>query len=562
MRPMTRRKFIKASALAGASAALAASGAMTNPGPDTTRKERGIPSRGELCFRPYLVQTGRGPHLLEWAYATDTEWDSFHSDITASRDGVRVSDTEGHDRFGINVRWNVEGFGYIYITADNGGEFYQLPQGSRSVTLNLNYELAKSRAARNRRRVSLHRQAGWQPSRELETFVALSEGYLSDAAKCQNDGEKCGQLAQKALYYTMWAGEMAELEKAKFDISRTGYRPGFFIGCDARGYFQMDVELFLFRFTELFNYATITHYLISGVFEDFEPEEGRTQYDLRDALFKQLRNHGITVEGRPLWWSYQTTTPDWLRKKSYPEILKYLEKHVREMVAHYGDGMYAWEIVNELHDWANECGLTPEQTIELTRLACEVTRATNPKVKRLINNCAPFAEYVQLGRWTEKPAKYPQRTPYQFLKQLNEAGVDYDIAGVQMYFPYRDLADTIVLIEKFATLGKTIQLTEVGASSGPSEQSIKNGTLGFPTEPYAWHRHWDEELQAEWLEGLYTLAYSKPYIEAVNWYDFVDPYSWIKNGGLLRSPKGEKKAAFECLAQLQAQWKQLPRTQG
>jgi len=79
----------------------------------------------------------------------------------------------------------------------------------------------------------------------------------------------------------------------------------------------------------------------------------------------------------------------------------------------------------------------------------------------------------------------------------------------------------------------------------------------LPTEPYIWHRPWDQELQADWLEGLYTLAYSKPWIEAVNWYDFVDPFSFIKNGGLLESPQGEKKAAFERLMKLQDRWKSL-----
>ena len=61
------------------------------------------------------------------------------------------------------------------------------------------------------------------------------------------------------------------------------------------------------------------------------------------------------------------------------------------------------------------------------------------------------------------------------------------------------------------------------------------------------------------MEGLCTLAYSKPYIEAVNWYDFVDPYSWIPNGGILRSPKGEMKAIFDRLKKVQERWSKLPR---
>ncbi len=513
--------------------------------------------KGELVFRPYFVQSGRGPHLLDWAYASDTNWDAFHSNISASNKGVAISDTEGKEKFGVDVRWNVEGFGYIFITADNGGEFYQLPPAGKQRTLNLNFELARSRVIRNRKRTTVHSKGGWKPSKEVQTFINLSEEYLSDATKANADSTRCAGFSQKALYYAMWASEKIELEKAESEVRKNGYRQNFFIGCDARGYFQMDVETFLSRFTALFNYATITHYLVSGVFEDFEPEEEKKNFALRTALLKELRRRNITVEGRPLFWFYKTTTPDWLRKKTYDELLKYVEKHARTVVSHYGDEMYAWEVVNEIHDWANECQLNPDQIIEVVRLACDVTRDANPKVHRLINNCCPFAEYVQLKKWTDIDAKYPQRTPHQFVKEIVEAGVDFTITGLQMYFPYRDLSDTILLIERFKEFGRPMQLTEVGASSGPSEESIKSGSLGMPTEPYIWHRPWDEELQADWLEGLYTLAYSKPYIEAINWYDFVDPYSFINNGGLLRSPKGEKKAAFDRLKKLQERWEKL-----
>ncbi|MBI2619842.1 MAG: endo-1,4-beta-xylanase [Ignavibacteriales bacterium] len=518
-------------------------------------------SEGELVFRPYFVQSGVGPHLLDWAYASDANWDAFHSDITAGRDGVRISDTEGRERFAIDVRWNVEGFGYIFITADNGGEYYRLPGPGKTETRNLNYELANSRVARNRRRFGLHRKEGWKPSREVEQLVALSDGYLSDAAKQQANPERCAELSQKSLLYAMVVAEKIELEKAELDIARNGSRPDFFVGCDARGYFQMDVEKFLDLFPQLFNYATITHYLVSGVFEDFEAEEGKKRFELRTALFNELRRRNIAVEGRPLWWSYKTTTPDWLRRKNFDQIKIYLEDHVRKVVGHYGEGMYAWEIVNEFHDWANECQLTPDQAVELTKLACDVARDTAPKVHRLINNCCPFAEYVQLKKWTDLDALYPQRTPWQFMKDLTDAGVDYTITGQQMYFPYRDLADTIILIERLETFGRPVQLTEVGASSGPSADSIHSGRLTISNEPYIWHRPWDEELQADWMEWMYTLAYSKPFIEAINWYDFVDPHSWIPNGGFLRSPKGEKRAVFDRLLKLQERWKSLPRKQ-
>jgi GH35 family endo-1,4-beta-xylanase len=554
---MKRRNFIKKTSVAGLGLAFAPSLLYSNQTIFTSSRVRKNTELGELIFKPVFVQNGRGPHLLDWAYASDTRWDAFFSNITASNEGVKISDTNGKEKFGVDVRWNVEGFGYIFITADNGGEFYELPPSGKQLHLNLNYELAKSRVSRNMNRMNKFSEDGYLPVREVKSLIDLSQEFFEEAGKTESNEEKKGMLSQQSLYYAMWGGEKLELDFADYQIRRKGFRPDFFIGCDARAYFQMDPELFMQLFTDAFNYATITYYLNSTYFEDFEPQEGNKQFDARDVVFKRLKNKNITVEGRPLYWPYKTVTPDWLRNKSYDEVVKYVEKHVKEVVGHYGDGMYAWEIVNESHDWANETQLTPEQITNVTKLACDVAKDTNPKVHRLINNCCPYAEYVQLKKWGELDAKYPQRTPFQFMEDLDAAGVDFTITGQQMYFPYRDLQDTIILIERLEKFKRPVQLTEVGASSGPNKDSIMTGRLGLPEEPYIWHGHWTQEHQADWMEGLYTLAYSKPWIEAVNWYDFVDPHAWIKQGGLIESPKGEKKLVYERLLKMKENWKNL-----
>jgi len=310
------------------------------------------------------------------------------------------------------------------------------------------------------------------------------------------------------------------------------------------------------RFKELFNYATITYYWQSG-YQDFEPTQGDVKFDFRDAMLQELKNAGMTVEGRPVFWPHKAVTPDWIRALKYDDLLRYVEQHTRKVVGHYGDRMYAWEIVNEFHDWANENNLSPEQTVEVTKLACDVAKDTAPNVQRLINNCCPFAEYVQMGESSSGKAPYPQRTSWEFMKDLTDAGVDYTISGVQMYFPYRDLQDTIIHIERFEQFGRPVQLTEIGASSGPSKRSVVLETLPISDEPYLWHRGWDPELQADWVEGIYTLAYSKPWIEAANWYDLDDDHAWIKNGGLITSPDSKRKPAFYRLKKLQNEWQSL-----
>jgi len=270
-----------------------------------------------------------------------------------------------------------------------------------------------------------------------------------------------------------------------------------------------------------------------------------------------LRKKGVTVEGRPVFWADECCTPDWLLNKSYSDVLKYVERQTKEVVSHYGDEMYAWEIINEAHDFGNIQKLLPDQLVEIAKLIAEVAKDTNPKVHRLINNCCINADYVQI--WTPKETYKSSQivTPHQFIKMCYEAGVDFTITGQQLYYQYtnRDLADTIRMTERLKKFGKPIQITEIGTTSGPTKETVESGKYEIPNRPYSWHREWDQDLQADWLEQIYTIMYSKPWIEAINWYDFVDPYSFIQNGGLLANPAGEKKEAYHRIKKLKDDWK-------
>ena len=319
----------------------------------------------------------------------------------------------------------------------------------------------------------------------------------------------------------------------------------------------MDPNRFLERFTEIFNYGTITHYLIGDVI-DFEKLEGVKRFEERDRLLDELLRRDIKVEGRPLFWTHTWVTPDWLKQKSYSQLLKYVEKHIQEVIKHYGDRILIWEIVNEMHDWANEVELNHEQTIELTKFACEVAKGTNSKIQLLVNNCCPFADYVQKGKWHDRKALYPQRTPHQFTRQLIEAEVDFDIIGVQVYFVKRTLIEALQAVERYKVFNKRVQLAEVGSPSrGVTQEFLEEDINDYSDQPFEWRRHWDERLQSDWLEDVFTYAYSQPFIEAANWYDFADPQTFLKTGGILKSQDGEQKLAFKRLKKLQENWKNL-----
>ena len=530
-----RRNFLKKGAMGAAALAFVPSA--------TSWASPFVHTSGDLLFRPY-------PHpmmpTLDHAYLTDTNGDPIYkSELPVSEAGIAVDDAWRESAFGVNAQWYIEGFGYVWLEADNGGRYYSADDfmsGQR--TLNLNREFAGTRVSRNRE--LLERYDDTRFSSEVRNLHALSQELYEDATKAES--ERAGALANSSLEYGLWAAEKIELEKARADIARQQRARDFYFGCETRQYIWGKSVDTVDRFVEAFDFATVTHYVYDTWYPMFEPVRGEHRWGIKDEIVGWLTDHEITVEGRPLFWFHPWVTPDWIKDMSFGELKGYVEDHVEACVSHYGDRVHSWEVVNEYHDWANIHNHTPEQITEITRLAMEKTHEVNPDISRLVNNCCPFGDYVASGMTASGEATRPIRTPWQYVRDLVEADVPFDVTGVQMYYPGRDLSSIVRLVERFAQFGKPIYITEIGASSGKADD---NPAL------YDWHRPWDEDLQADWLEQLYTILYSKPYVHALNWYDFVDFRTFIPNGGLVQVD-GTPKASYERLQELLAEWKELP----
>ncbi|RPH75306.1 hypothetical protein EHM76_01950 [bacterium] len=543
MKNISRRSFIQKSALSAAAISAV----------PFVNWQAVIRTNNNLVLKPF-------PHpwmpKLDWAYLSDSNEDPFVSDVKIDSNGISLPADTGGRKYSVNAQWYVEGFGYIMLGADNGGEYYST--GNFPKAGNLNYEFARTRVLRNRTVKDRYEVSGTKFSDEVKHLASLSEELFEDASKFLSDGEKAAKFSDKALLYALWCGEIIELERARSEIERQKRIDQVFFGCETRQYIWAKSEDMTKRFEELFNFATITHYIWDTWYELFEPKEGVYNWGIKDNIVNWLSEKNITIQGRPLFWFHPIVTPDWLKNKNFDELKKYVEKHTHDLITHYGDKITQWEVVNEYHDWANIHDHTPEQTTEIVRLACDKTKETNPKVVKILNNCAPWAEYAALGRMARMNATRPLRSPQKFIRDLTEAGVDYDVLGIQIYYPKRDLSDIVRLIERLEKFNKPIYITEIGSSSGPSKNMVTNGEMEIPAGPFDWHRHWDEELQADWLEQVYTLYYSRPSVKAINWYDFSDFRPHLKNGGLIREDS-TKKRSHDRLKNLLASWNRLPR---
>ncbi len=547
MQTISRRQFLKSSAVGAA--AVAASPLISGWGTVFAR------TQNDAIFRPHLH-----PWMsdLTFGYLADEHDDPFKSPVQVSREGIVVPQEIGNKKFSVNCSWFVAGFGMLTLQADNAGELYTLKDfaGARH---NLNYEFAESRVVRNRGVRARYEKSGVSFSAEVDHLFDLSEELFEAAGKKQHSSEACARLADKSLKYALWAGEKIELEKARHEIERQNRQDTVYFGCETRQYIWAKSEEFTKRFVEAFNFATITHYIWDTWYEVFEPREGVYNWGVKDNITRWLLDNNITIQGRPLFWFHPIVTPDWLANKNFDELKQYVERHTQDLVSHYGNKVLQWSVMNEYNDWANIHHHTPEQMTEITRIACDKTKEVNPHVLRILNHNSPWGEYVLRGRYarSDEPAGRPMRTPRKFVADLLEAGVDFEVLGIQIYFPRRDLSDIVRKLEQFEQFGKPIYITEIGATSGPTAETVFNRQRGIPDGPYEWYRHWDEELQADWLEQVYTLYYSRPSIKAINWYDFSNFRPFIVNGGLVREDCSPKRS-FERLKSLLAKWDRLP----
>lgn len=69
-----------------------------------------------------------------------------------------------------------------------------------------------------------------------------------------------------------------------------------------------------------------------------------------------------------------------------------------------------------------------------------------------------------------------------------------------------------------------------------------------------WHNSWDEATQAQYVTSFYTIALSKPQVQAITWgWGVLDADAWTLSGGLLASANAPKPA-YWALKKLIESW--------
>jgi len=435
----------------------------------------------------------------------------------------------------LHAHVTVPGFGALWVMADNGGEGY----GPSDADIDFVTEAASSRIAEVERLMSA---ATAEFSVECRAHVAAAADYQESAHKAT--GGSRAELLMRSLAHGLWAGEMALVESARARIAENDGCERTLFGCNAfgRGMKKAGVRGL---YSRAFEFATLPFYLAA-----LEREEGKPDYGRVDEILAWCEGQGIVPKGHPLWWGHAAGTPPWLEGADWAAAQRHCRRVVLRSVERYRGRIGIWDAINEAHDWANGLSLTQQQEVEITRIACDAVREANPDATVIVNNCLPFGENAATGQVNNGPVHEPMFTPLRYLDAVMEAGVDFDVIGVQLYFPARDMLAVSRLLDEYARFGKPVHITEMGVSSGRRSRSAEGETPQTVFTRGQWHAPWSERVQADWLEWFYTIACSRPDVEALTWWDFCDP-AFIPSGGLI-CEDGTPKEAYHRLLSLAA----------
>lgn len=488
----------------------------------------------------------------------------------------------------IHVLWEVPGFGEIMLSADNEGEGYSIDRQGGSITLNFNYEAAKSKLSMLQKDYDLFISQGYEISDSVVEDLNLSKEHfrIAESYLFQTPGPDMRSAVEElelSLNHSLWAHEQLYLDKAEADIER--YRKGdvkikvvdeegeLLSNCSIS--FNQTNHDFLFavpespnhhRIADLLKQAGINYIYTYFPYGVFEPELGRFQW--KDIEVNALLDDDFRLIGMLGWLFYcapwetpEHSCPRYLDNMSFEEVKENVYNHMYAIADRYKGKIDVFEAIFEpCLQFMNEFNWTWNQKFEMYRTATTAIKDANPEAKILSTDVSLSYEIIR----NYKPGDLDldaeaEEIPFsEFITFAIEKQVPIDIigmsflnSGVDVYAGLNihltlDLVSISNLLDQYSKFNKSIFFREHQA---PSTQVEGGGW---------WHRPWDEQTQAEYVEKFYTLVFSKPLVIGAGWSTGVSDDLAQKYGclscGLLDSDL-EPKPSYFALKNLINSWK-------
>ncbi len=271
--------------------------------------------------------------------------------------------------------------------------------------------------------------------------------------------------------------------------------------------------------TKQFNSITPENAMKMG---SIHPKENQYYWTDADKIVQFAQANKLRVRGHALCWHEQT--PEWLFKDdqgkqvSKDVLLSRLQKHITEVVTRYKGKIYAWDVVNE--------AIADDSTVLLRNsLWYQITGEDFIfKAFEYAHAADPGAQLFYNDYNSEKPEK--RERIYQLLKKLLDAGVPVHGVGLQGHWSLNSPTEKELRasIERFASLGLKVQITELDVSVYPWEKLRRERREGegdvFMPEA--------EQKQLQQYKMFFAVFREyKNVITGVTFWNISDRHSWL-----------------------------------
>ena len=308
-------------------------------------------------------------------------------------------------------------------------------------------------------------------------------------------------------------------------------------------------DLYLERFKEVFNYATI------GMYWQLTDERSNSKFmdNYYKGILEWTKKNDIRVKGHPLMW--HEAMPNWVRNyKNIDELDGIIKAHMKRLIDSYPQ-INDWDVYNEpigpfkphippssITKWIKQKGGIYPAMVEIY----EYVNSVNPN-KNYSNN-----------HYHAKDPEFFKINEFFIEKDLNFSSI-----GMQAHMQSNDnvMSEEQLWnqIEDYAVLGKNIQFTEITVTSSERFKNWKDhqvflakrdeviaqgGELDLESKPEY------EEYQSEYLKDFYTLAFSHPSVTSITFWNMTDKNAWRGHAGGLLFKDLKPKKAFNTLKYL------------
>jgi endo-1,4-beta-xylanase len=484
----------------------------------------------------------------------------------------------------IRVQWEIPGFGKVMISLDNEGKGYEVDEQSGVLIINLNYEAAKSKLAALQKDHALFGGQGYEISSTVDGYMELSQNSLEAASNYLKNGrssemkEAVHQL-DLSLRYASVAHEQLYLNKADADIEK--YRKGtakidivdtgntqpdtytiqikqlssdFHFGANPMGPAGGYDKRYVAAMKDMgINYANIT-----PRWGFIEPEKGVFDWENIDGYQNiwGLTDAGFNLTGSLSLWLYCGSQvgydfcPLYQYDMTFEELKQNMYNHMYALANRYKGKIDIWEI-NEMNlPYADALNLSVEQKLDVCDVFAKAVKAANPEAKILVSSISP--PYDLNISQVENPEDKLNYVPFpSFLDMLIQKQIPVDIIGLEFYYSgvnveghpsvSLDLVAMSDIFDQYLSFNKPIVVSEFSA---PSVQ-VSNSAW--------WHSTWDEQIQTEYAQKFYGIAFSKPMVQGITWsWGVCDKDAFIIGGGLLNDNLQPKIAYYSLMSSLRS----------